>query len=207
MTLKFEVIKNFSLDRILDYPPEKAAQKGERSGHGSYHYNRRKFINIAGCTIVGTSMSGLFGYLRPEKAHAGCFVDYYGQTWCDPYSIWFYRYYQQQLQAQYGRLLLSQLQNLTLSAYRMPAFKPTTGYISLLNNKYTPSSGQLSLTVVDSRSLDELEGVTSNSYSIPPRTVQTIRFNDGPSAQSAGRKKFSAWTARGGRSKDFIVYA
>ncbi|MFM6270618.1 MAG: hypothetical protein ACKPFA_29595, partial [Dolichospermum sp.] len=85
--------------------------------------------------------------------------------------------------------------------------QPTSGTINLINERSQPSSGYLSLTVVDSRALDQVEDQKTVPYTIPARHQETLSFQQGPSGQFKGDKKFTAWTARDNRSSSLTVYA
>lgn len=202
--MRLKIIESHSIDDLLK-PSEDTPRLN--SGSTDFGTSRRKFLKLTGMAGIGASVAGLSNLLLPEKAYGGCFKDYYGQLWCDPYTAWYYSYYQQELQAIYGALLQAQLNQLLLENSQLQQFQPTSGTISLVNQTYQPSSGYLSLTVVDSRSLDHLEDQKTTPYTIPPRTVNTVKFNDGPSGQHSGDKNFTAWTAKDNRSAPLTVFA
>ncbi|MBR8839512.1 MAG: hypothetical protein DSM106950_37300 [Stigonema ocellatum SAG 48.90 = DSM 106950] len=164
-------------------------------------------MKLTGMAGIGASVAGLSNLLLPEKAYGGCFKDSYGQLWCDPQTAWYYRYYQQQLQALYGPLLIAQVDELSLNRSHLPVFRPTSGTIILANESHQPSTGYLSLTVVDSKSLDNIEDQRTAQYNLPPRSANTVKFEEGPIGKIEGSKKFSAWTRKDNRSSPLTVYA
>jgi hypothetical protein len=197
--MKLKIIESRPIDDLF-----KLSQNAPHLDGGS---SRRKFLKLAGMAGIGASIAGLSNLLLPEKAYGGCFRDYYGQLWCDAYTARYYQYYQQQLQASYGPLLRARSNQLVLASSQLRVNQPTIGTINLINERYQPSSGYLSLTIVDSRALDQVEDQKIRPYTIPARTENKLSFQEGPSGQFKGDKKFTAWTARDNRSSSLTVYA
>lgn len=203
--MKLEIIKSCSIKDAID-SSEQTRIYQRKKGFG-LEPNRREFFKLAGMFGLGALVVFGSDLLKPQKAHAGCFRDYYGTVWCDPYTIQFYQYYQMQLQAMYGAMLLANVGGLYLPNTNIPVYQPTSGTINLINKNSYSVDGAMTLTVADSRSLNEIEAQKTQTYSIPAKTVQTLKFNKGPIGQYPGQKKMTAWTAKGNASSPLTVYA
>ena len=196
--MKLKIMESRPIDDLF-----KLSQNALHLDAGS---SRRKFLKLAGMAGIGASVAGLSNLLLPEKAYGRCFR-YYGTLYCDAYTARYYQYYQQQLQASYGPLLLARSNQLVLASSQLRVNQPTIGTINLINERDQPSSGYLSLTVVDSRALDQVEDQKIGHYTIDARSENKLSFQEGPSGQFKGDKKFTAWTARDNRSSSLTVYA
>lgn len=166
---------------------------------------RRKLFKLSGMTIFGISVAGLSNVILSNKANAQCF-DYYGNNYCNPYYVWYYQMYQQQMYAQYGALIQAQFQALYLANQQWSVGQPISGKVSVINDKNKPVSGNLSLTLVDSRSLNQLEDYKIGKYTMPPNRIETYQFN-GIVGKYPGNKKLSTWTENDQTSTDLSIYA
>lgn len=159
---------------------------------------RRKFLKIVGMAGLGASLSSISNLLMPEKANAACYTNAYGYTTCDYYDYWYYQQYQ-------GYLMWAYLYQMSLYQYYYNLYQPIGGSVRLENRTNETSSGEIAVTLVGSRSLDQLEDYSTVAYDIPPRTSGTLQFSNGPSGQSPGEKVATIWTANANVSSRLTV--
>ena len=159
---------------------------------------RRKLLKIAGMASIGLSVSTITNLTTPKKANAMCYTNAYGYTFCDYSNYWFYQQYQ-------GYLMWSYLQQMRLYQSYYNMYQPINGRFNLYNDSNESADGNVVMTLVDRRRIDEIEDSSTVAYDLSPGESQVIEFTDGPAGQSPGQKIATVWTANSSISRGLTV--